>query len=105
MAKLKALNQKEFEILYNSIPLTTLAKELDIDDKPLWQRAKKYNLAPKPMGRPVDKICFKGESRYSPEVTELLIKTLIIDGASDKRLIEKGYDKNYIAEMRIKYSI
>jgi len=105
MSKLKGLTKLEFELLYNLMPLKTLAKELDVDVVPLWKRAKKYKLTPKPMGRPVEKVLFKGEQveKYSPEIKEILIRTLILDGVEDARLIKKGYSEEYIKDMHKKY--
>ena len=105
MSKLKALSPFEFGLLYYAIPLKTLAKELDIDKSPLWKRAKLYCLPERPNGRPYKQLIFKGEGgeKYPPMVMELLIKSLIADGASDKRLEEKGYTTEYIKIMRKKY--
>lgn len=105
MSRLKALSQLEFELLYNTMTIAALAKELDIDECPLYKRARKYKLSRKPLGRPVEKVVFKGESfeKYPPEIKELLIKTLITDGFSDEKLKKHGYSEDYIETMREKY--
>lgn len=104
MSRLKALSQSEFELLYKTVPLVTLSKELNIDVVPLWKRAKKYKLGPKTMGRP-KKTTFDESfiKKYPPKITELLIKALICDGFSDEQLKEKGYPSDYIVKMREKY--
>lgn len=112
MTKLKTLDRKKFTLLYNAMPVVTLAKELDVDENPLMNRARKYGLK-KRMGRPWPTEEEKEQKakekpnpwgfRYSLKIMDILIEALIFDGASDERLLEKGYPPEYIKKKRAKY--
>jgi hypothetical protein len=66
------LPKELFAVLYENMPVAELAKVLRVQLKPIMQRAEKYQLPKKRLGRPNAKVLFKGESKYPKEVTEIL---------------------------------
>ena len=76
------LPKELFAVLYENMPVAELAKALRVQLKPIMQRAEKYNLPKKKLGRPNSRVLFKGESKYPEEVQKIIEDAL--DGVYGK---------------------